>query len=589
MCGIVGYVGTNKAKAVVIKGLERLEYRGYDSAGIATFDATVNVYKEVGRIANLKENAKMDEEATLAIGHTRWATHGKPSKVNSHPHQSESKRFTIVHNGVVDNYSILKSELRAKFLSETDTEVIAHLLEEKAKDGKDTLEAIYETIECLHGSFALGIIDANRPNTIFAVKNKSPLLLGKGEGFGILGSDALAMIDETNEFYELEDGDVAVITPESTTIYNNRIQVQRNVFVAKIDAADAEKGIYEHYMLKEIDEQGPVVRRLIDIYCDESNHDFAKIAKHVKHHDRIFILAAGTSYHAGLVGKYYLENIAGIPTEVHIASEFVYNMPLVTGKPIFIFISQSGETADLRACLVEIKKHKWDVLTITNVQGSTLSREADYTLLLNAGPEIAVASTKAYVAQLTLLALLATKIKGSMDQIEVDLGKVATAIDNVAAMKHHIQELAIKMTDGVRNCFFIGRTVDSLVAYEAALKLKEISYIQTEGFASGELKHGTIALIEDGVPVFAIITQSKIAQNTRSNIEEVKARGANVATIVTEDLAVEGDDFVINSVPELYAPIVSIVPAQLISYYASLHRNLDIDKPRNLAKSVTVE
>jgi glucosamine--fructose-6-phosphate aminotransferase (isomerizing) len=489
---------------------------------------------------------------------------------------------------VIENFKELKGELDSELKSDTDTEIIAHMLENEFKITGYTIDAITEVMKKLRGSYALAIINKEEPELIYVVKNKSPLLIGKADGFGIIGSDAMAMIEYTNEFYELEDGDYAIISKNNVEIFNAEKSVTRKTFTASINVEDIDKGIYPHYMLKEINEQSSVIRKIIDKYEVENgiNKDVISL---IKKADRIHIIAAGTSYHAGLIGKNYFENISNIPTEVHIASEFAYNTPLIGKNPLFIFISQSGETADLRTCLVKLKANNFKTITITNVDNSTLARDADFSLLLHAGPEIAVASTKAYIAQLSVLAVLANKLSDSNIDMQLELSKVAVAIDEVVFEKEKIKEVTERLTTGVRNCFYIGRSTDSLVALEAALKLKEISYIQTEGFAAGELKHGTIALIEEGVPVFGIITRENVALNTRSNLEEVRSRGANIAVISMERLSDSTDDIIINDVHELLAPIAAVVPTQLISYYAALQRGLNIDKPRNLAKSVTVE
>ncbi|AMW23935.1 glutamine--fructose-6-phosphate aminotransferase [Staphylococcus haemolyticus] len=601
MCGIVGYIGYDNAKELLLSGLEKLEYRGYDSAGIAVAnDNGTTVFKEKGRIAELRKVAdNNDTDGHVGIGHTRWATHGVPSTVNSHPHQSNNERFTLVHNGVIENYEELKSEYLSDvtFQSETDTEVIVQLVEHFSNKGLETEEAFSKVVSLLHGSYALGLLDNQDSDTIYVAKNKSPLLVGVGEGFNVIASDALAMIKVTNEYKEIHDHEIVIVKKDSVTIKDLDGNVQdRDTYTAQIDASDAEKGIYDHYMLKEINEQPAVMRRIIQEYEDEKgdlkiDHE---IVKDVAAADRIYIIAAGTSYHAGLVGKEYLEKWAGVPTEVHVASEFVYNMPLLSEKPLFIYISQSGETADSRAVLVETNKLGYKSLTVTNVAGSTLSREADHTLLLHAGPEIAVASTKAYTAQTAVLSILSqvvAKAHGRDNDIDLlrELAKVTTAIETIVDDTPVMEQIAKDFLETTRNAFFIGRTMDYNVSLEGSLKLKEISYIQAEGFAGGELKHGTIALIEDGTPVIALSTQEKVNLSIRGNVKEVVARGAKPCIISMEGLEKEGDTYVIPHVHELLTPLVSVVTLQLIAYYAALHRGLDVDKPRNLAKSVTVE
>lgn len=601
MCGIVGYIGYDNAKELLLKGLEKLEYRGYDSAGIAVVnDDGTKLFKEKGRIAELRKVAdNSDEDGTLGIGHTRWATHGVPNYENSHPHQSTSGRFTLVHNGVIENYEELKAEYLSDvtFSSETDTEVIVQLVDYFSKQGLATEDAFTKVVKLLNGSYALGLLDDNDKDTIYVAKNKSPLLVGVGEGFNVIVSDALAMLQTTNQYKEIHDHEIVIVKRDTVEIKDLEGHIQqRDTYTAEIDAADAEKGVYDHYMLKEIHEQPAVMRRIIQEYQDEKGNlkIDAEIINDVADADRIYIVAAGTSYHAGLVGKEFIEKWAGVPTEVHVASEFVYNMPLLSEKPLFIYISQSGETADSRAVLVETNKLGHKSLTITNVAGSTLSREADHTLLLHAGPEIAVASTKAYTAQIAVLSILSqivAKYHGRETDVDLlrELAKVTTAIETIVDDAPKMEQIATDFLKTTRNAFFIGRTIDYNVSLEGALKLKEISYIQAEGFAGGELKHGTIALIEDGTPVIGLATQENVNLSIRGNMKEVVARGAYPCMISMEGLNKEGDTYVIPQVHELLTPLVSVVTMQLISYYAALQRDLDVDKPRNLAKSVTVE
>ncbi|EHR94000.1 glutamine--fructose-6-phosphate transaminase (isomerizing) [Staphylococcus epidermidis] len=601
MCGIVGYIGYDNAKELLLKGLEKLEYRGYDSAGIAVVnDDGTKLFKEKGRIAELRKVAdNSDEDGTLGIGHTRWATHGVPNYENSHPHQSTSGRFTLVHNGVIENYEELKAEYLSDvtFSSETDTEVIVQLVDYFSKQGLATEDAFTKVVKLLHGSYALGLLDDNDKDTIYVAKNKSPLLVGVGEGFNVIASDALAMLQTTNQYKEIHDHEIVIVKRDTVEIKDLEGHIQqRDTYTAEIDAADAEKGVYDHYMLKEIHEQPAVMRRIIQEYQDEKGNlkIDSEIINDVADADRIYIVAAGTSYHAGLVGKEFIEKWAGVPTEVHVASEFVYNMPLLSEKPLFIYISQSGETADSRAVLVETNKLGHKSLTITNVAGSTLSREADHTLLLHAGPEIAVASTKAYTAQIAVLSILSqivAKNHGRETGVDLlrELAKVTTAIETIVDDAPKMEQIAMDFLKTTRNAFFIGRTIDYNVSLEGALKLKEISYIQAEGFAGGELKHGTIALIEDGTPVIGLATQENVNLSIRGNMKEVVARGAYPCMISMEGLNKEGDTYVIPQVHELLTPLVSVVTMQLISYYAALQRDLDVDKPRNLAKSVTVE
>ncbi len=601
MCGIVGYIGNQDTKEILLRGLEKLEYRGYDSAGIAVMnDAGVHVFKEKGRIAALREIVDPNTNATIGIGHTRWATHGVPSQYNAHPHQSGSGRFTLVHNGVIENYELLKRDYLSDyaFKSDTDTEVIVQLVEHFVQNMGLNVEAAFtKTLSLLIGSYAIAMLDLENSGTIFVAKNKSPLLVGLGEEFNVVASDAMAMLQVTSEFVELMDKEVVIVTEDTISIKDlNGNLIQRNSFMAELDASDIEKGTYPHFMLKEIDEQPFVMRKIIQKYQDENGN--LALDKNIRQAmldaDRLYIIAAGTSYHAGLIGKQYIEKIAKVPVEVHIASEFGYNMPMLSENPLFIFISQSGETADSRHVLVEVKKLGYKALTITNVPGSTLSREADYTLHLYAGPEIAVASTKAYTAQLAVLLLLAFATAEAKN-IELDfdpfkeMAIAANAMEVVGNNKEEMEKIAHEFLSTTRNAFFIGRTLDYYVCLEGALKLKEISYIQAEGFAGGELKHGPIALIEEGTPVVCVSTSEFVNLSIRGNVKEVVARGANPCIITMEGLQHDGDRLVIPSVHEYMTPLVSVLPLQLISYYAALHRGCDVDKPRNLAKSVTVE
>ena len=600
MCGIVGYIGTDDSKEILLRGLEKLEYRGYDSAGIALLNQEgIHIFKEKGRIQDLRRVVDPAIQAGVGIGHTRWATHGKPSKTNAHPHQSASGRFVIVHNGVIENYEQLKNEYLADvpLQSDTDTEVVVQLVERFANEGLPAFDAFRRTLKLLKGSYAFALLDKEDKETIYVAKNKSPLLVGLGDGFKVVASDAMAMLQLTNQFVELMDQETVIVRKDHIEIYAlDGTKIERKPFTAQLDASDIEKGTYPHYMLKEIEEQPLVIRKIIQAYRNERGELAVdpEIQRALHEADRIYIIACGTSYHAGLVGKHYLEKLAKIPAEVHLSSEFAYQMPLISEKPLFIFISQSGETADSRAVLVKVKELGYPALTITNVPGSTLSREADYTLLLHAGPEIAVASTKAYTAQLAVLAVLAEVIaKSRSRQSGVDmareLGIVANAMETVCGSKDEFEQIAREYLDSAQNAFFIGRTLDYAVCLEGALKLKEISYIHAEGFAAGELKHGPIALIEDGTPVFALATQARVNLNIRGNVKEVVARGANPCIISMDGLAQDGDRFVLPEVHPLLTPLISVIPLQYIAYYAALHRGCDVDKPRNLAKSVTVE
>ncbi|WP_182069529.1 glutamine--fructose-6-phosphate transaminase (isomerizing) [Bacillus haynesii] len=600
MCGIVGYIGQLDAKEILLKGLEKLEYRGYDSAGIAVANEDgVHVFKEKGRIADLRAAVDASVMSQAGIGHTRWATHGEPSRLNAHPHQSASGRFTLVHNGVIENYVQLTREYLqdVTLKSDTDTEVVVQVIEQFVNNGLDTEEAFRQTLMLLKGSYAIALFDHENKETIYVAKNKSPLLVGLGDNFNVIASDAMAMLQVTNEYVELMDKEMVIVTDKKVVIKNlDGELMSRASYIAELDASDIEKGTYPHYMLKEIDEQPLVMRKIIQTYQDENGKLSipGDIANAVAEADRVYIIACGTSYHAGLVGKQFIETWAKVPAEVHVASEFSYNMPLLSEKPLFIFISQSGETADSRAVLVQVKKLGHKALTLTNVPGSTLSREADYTLLLNAGPEIAVASTKAYTAQIAVLAILAAVTAESRGKeldfdLVKELGIIGNAMEALCDQKDEMEMIAREYLTVTRNAFFIGRGLDYFVCLEGSLKLKEISYIQAEGFAGGELKHGTIALIEDGTPVIALATQEHVNLSIRGNVKEVTARGANPCVISLKGLEEADDRFVLPEVHPELAPLVSVIPLQLISYYAALHRGCDVDKPRNLAKSVTVE
>ena len=606
MCGIVGVTGTKQSVSALIEGLERLEYRGYDSAGIYVNDQTGNDYlvKRVGRISNLKNALTDDIAGTAGIGHTRWATHGVPSEVNAHPQFSADERFYLVHNGVIENFEQLKQEYLAdvNFVSQTDTEVIAQLIDRFVVDYKmDTQSAFLKVLHLINddSSYAFVLMDRETPDTLYVAKNKSPLLVGIGDGFNLVASDAVAMLKQTHTFMEIQDKEVVIVKPDKVTIHDfEGNEMKRDTFRVDMDASAADKGTYPFYMLKEVDEQPAVMRKLVQEYLDEDGRPTieAGLLNEMKKADRLYIIGAGTSYHAGLVGARMFERLTKIPTQVFISSEFAYEQPIMSEKPFFIFLTQSGETADSREVLVNIKKQGWPSLTITNVPKSTLSREASYTLLLHAGPEIAVASTKAYTAQVALQAILAKALGMTCDQqaatefdLKQQLGIVAVGMQALVDGKEKLESIASRYLSEPRNAFYIGRVIDWSVALESALKLKEISYVQAEGFASGELKHGTIALIEEHTPVIGIITQDRTAGLTRSNLQEVVSRGASVLTIAAKHLAQPDDTIVLPDVDPLLTPLLSVVPAQLLAYYTSLGKGLDVDKPRNLAKSVTVQ
>ncbi|HGD2066420.1 TPA: glutamine--fructose-6-phosphate transaminase (isomerizing) [Streptococcus agalactiae] len=604
MCGIVGVVGNTNATDILIQGLEKLEYRGYDSAGIFVVgDNKSQLVKSVGRIAELQAKVGDSVSGTTGIGHTRWATHGKPTEGNAHPHTSGSGRFVLVHNGVIENYLQIKETYLTKhnLKGETDTEIAIHLVEHFVEeDNLSVLEAFKKALHIIEGSYAFALIDSQDADMIYVAKNKSPLLIGLGNGYNMVCSDAMAMIRETSEYMEIHDKELVIVKKDSVEVqdYDGNV-IERGSYTAELDLSDIGKGTYPFYMLKEIDEQPTVMRKLISTYANESgdmNVD-SDIIKSVQEADRLYILAAGTSYHAGFAAKTMIEKLTDTPVELGVSSEWGYNMPLLSKKPMFILLSQSGETADSRQVLVKANEMGIPSLTITNVPGSTLSREATYTMLIHAGPEIAVASTKAYTAQVATLAFLAKAVGEANGKAEAkdfdlvhELSIVAQSIEATLSEKDVISEKVEQLLISTRNAFYIGRGNDYYVTMEAALKLKEISYIQTEGFAAGELKHGTISLIEDNTPVIALISaDSTIAAHTRGNIQEVVSRGAMALIIVEEGLEREGDDIIVNKVHPFLSAISMVIPTQLIAYYASLQRGLDVDKPRNLAKAVTVE
>ncbi|MCJ2166420.1 glutamine--fructose-6-phosphate transaminase (isomerizing) [Leuconostoc citreum] len=601
MCGIVGYTGINQVLPSLLKGLEKLEYRGYDSAGVYVSNGAAGDFliREKGRVSKLEAATKGKGIAgTAGIAHTRWATHGGVSVENAHPHMSEDGRFYLVHNGVIENYD----ELRDTYLqgvtlhSETDTEIAVQLIDKFSREDQlSTLDAFRKMIALLDDNSAYGflLMDRETPNLMYAAKKKSPLLIGVSDSGNVVTSDAAAMLDVTQNFIELMDGEVAIIDKAKVTLFDAAGQeITREAFHIDIDASETDKGVYPYYMLKEVDEQAIVARTLSQHYFDDDNQiqniDPA-IIEAIKSADRLYIVAAGTSYHAGLVGKRYFEQWTGKPTEVHISSEFAYDQPLLSDKPFFIFLSQSGETADSREVLDNVIKQGFGSLTIANVMNSTLTREADFALPLLAGPEIAVASTKAYTAQIIVEAILAHAAGHSTLDLKHELAKVAVEMQVIIDQKEAFKTIAESALRDRRSAFYIGRGLDAAVAVEAALKLKEISYVQTEGFAAGELKHGTISLIEEGTPVFALLTQTKTAGLVRGEIAQVTARGANAVIISSKALAKAGDAYVLPEVNELLMPLLTVIPAQLIAYYATLDRGLDVDRPRNLAKSVTVQ
>lgn len=605
MCGIVGYIGKGDAKEVVLQGLEKLEYRGYDSAGIAVItDGAIKIEKKVGRLKNLEEHIKeLDLDSHIGIGHTRWATHGAPSDRNSHPHCSEDKSITLVHNGIIENYSILKEELIAKgykFSSDTDTEVVAHLIHSLYKG--DIFKAVVAALAKLRGSFALGIMHKDYPDQLICARKDSPLVIGVGDGENIIASDIPALLKYTKNVIFLEDNDLAVIKKESIEIFDKDLnKVKRDIKVVEWDYEQATKGGYPHFMIKEIFEQPKSILETIERRVKNGVVDFSDILtdEDIKSCNMIHIVACGTAYHAGLQGQHALREIARTNSFAQIASEYRYTDPFVDEKTIAIFVSQSGETLDTIAALKEAKSKGAKTIAITNVVGSTISREADSTIYTMAGPEIAVASTKAYTTQVIIFELLAIFLadkKGLIDKIRYDelikkLYEIPKQVEKELENAEKIKEISKQFKD-VKDVFFIGRTLDYAIAQEASLKMKEISYIHTETFPAGELKHGSIALIEEGTSVVVIGTQCKILEKTASNVKELKARGAHVLSvgIDTNELKEVSDEFIeVAKTEDIFAGILAIIPLQLLAYYTSIARGIDVDKPRNLAKSVTVE
>lgn len=609
MCGIVGYVGNAQAAPFLLDGMSKLEYRGYDSAGIAVYEkGKIRVEKCVGRLDALRHKLEgRMPEGSMGIGHTRWATHGRPSDRNSHPHTDESGDFVVVHNGIIENYLMLKEKLIAKgqkFSSDTDTEIVAHLFADFYEG--DMEEAVKKVLKTIEGSYSLVFMCAAEPDKLICTKKDNPLIIGLGEGENFIASDIPAIITKTRRTYIMSDGEIATVTKDGVWVQDiNGTPITKKVFEVNWNAEAAEKGGFEHFMLKEIYEQPKAIKDTMRGRLAENGteinftelgwtpEDFTGISK-------IFIVACGTAYHAGIVGKYYLENLARIPVEVDIASEFRYRNPLVDANCLTIVISQSGETIDTLAALKEAKRLGSRTLAVTNVVGSSIAREADQVVYTYAGPEIAVASTKAYTTQLLVMLMLAVyvgRLRGTLDGNKADA--LAKGLHKVPEQLHDMLENVDQIKVFARHygssldAFFLGRSLDYAVALEGALKLKEISYIHAEAYAAGELKHGTLALIVEGVPVIVLATQEDVYDKTVSNLQEVKAREAMVIAI-----ALEGDDSIakyadhviyIPRADKELAPILAVLPLQLLAYYAALTRGCDVDKPRNLAKSVTVE
>lgn len=606
MCGIVGYIGKKDALNVLIEGLEKLEYRGYDSAGVSFIDNKgIKIEKTRGRISDLKERLNGHNNTNIGLGHTRWATHGKPSDENSHPHSDCSGKISLVHNGIIENYKQLKDWLEKRgheFLSETDTEVVCHLIEEYYEN--DLAEALEKVREDLKGSFALAVMEEDDEEKIVCVRKDSPLVIGVGSEEHIIASDIPAILNHTNETLILEDGELAVVTAKEVLVYGeDGKKIEKEPFKVEWDVKQAEKGGYEHFMLKEIHEQPQALKDTLRSRFHENKVNLDELSltpQEIAGFDKIYMVACGTAYHAGLVGKAIFENLIKCPVEVDIASEFRYRDPLITENTLVIVISQSGETADTLAALRKSKEWGAQVIAITNVVGSSVSREADEVMYTWAGPEIAVASTKAYLTQLLTLALIGihfARVTGRASEqrlkdLSLYLGKMPELLEEVYKHENTVKEMAEKISKW-ENVFFIGRALDWAVAEEGALKLKEISYIHAEAYAAGELKHGTLALITEGVPVITLLTQTHIYEKTISNMQEVKARGADCFVVAYEDdeyIQQESENIMkIPRVDPLLSPILSVVPLQLLSYYAAVARGSDVDKPRNLAKSVTVE
>ena len=612
MCGIVGYIGTKNATPILLQGLKRLEYRGYDSAGIAVIEnGKIEVKKDKGRVSNLEAVPGINDlKGTIGIAHTRWATHGKPAKENSHPHTDMDGTFAVVHNGIIENYNELKNmliEKGYKFVSQTDTEIIPNLInyyykEDHKNDELKVLRAVRNACMDLKGSFALEIISSNAPENMIVVRKDSPLVIGKGHGENYLASDIPAILSYTKDFYFINDYEFAVLTKDNVKFYDTDLnEIKKTTDSIEWDSKGAEKDGYEHFMLKEINEQPKAIRETIGTRLNGSKVCFDELnfsKEYLESLNKIYIVACGTAMHAGLVANNIIEKLCKIPVEVDIASEFRYRDPLIDNKTLTIYISQSGETADTIAALKLAREKGAKTLAISNVIGSSITREADYSIYTHAGPEIAVASTKAYTSQVTMLTLIALYFaeileRGDMEKVEAlkkDLLKLPEKAEEILKNTSKIQKFA-KRIHKEKDMFFLGRGVDYAVSLEGSLKVKEISYIHSEGYASGELKHGPIALIDIGVTVIATMTDKNLLEKSISNVQEVISRGAKVLAITNQDVENKGFDTIIK-IPEVtteISPVLSIIPLQLLAYYISTEKGLDVDKPRNLAKSVTVE
>ena len=612
MCGIVGYIGGDQAAPILLHGLSKLEYRGYDSAGIAIRNeetGNISIVKAKGRLKILSEKTNDGKavQGTCGIGHTRWATHGEPSENNAHPHCTDDKSVVLVHNGIIENYQELKDKLLKSgytFYSQTDTEIAVKLVDYYYKKTGTPLEAISRAMLRIRGSYAFGIMFHDHPGKIFAARKDSPLIIGKNENGSLIASDVPAILDLTRNVYYIGNHEIAELTQDEIHFYNiDREEIQKEMVEIKWDAEAAEKGGYEHFMLKEIHEQPRAVRDTIGAYVKEGKIDFTETGltdENLKDLERIYIVACGSAYHVGMVGKYVIEEIADVPVEVDLASEFRYRNPKLVKNSLVVIVSQSGETADSLAALRLAKERGIPVLGIVNVVGSSIARESDYVLYTYAGPEISVATTKAYSTQLIamyLLAIQAAQVKGVIDEARCEelITEMETLPDKIQKTlddKERIQWFASKYANA-KDVFFIGRGIDYAISLEGSLKMKEISYIHSEAYAAGELKHGTISLIEDGILVVGVATQKDLFEKTISTMVEVKSRGAYLMGLTTygnyniEDTA----DFAVYvpNTEEYFTTSVAIIPLQLMGYYVSVAKGLDVDKPRNLAKSVTVE
>lgn len=611
MCGIVGYIGRNNNSIdVLLEGLQKLEYRGYDSAGIAVINQSneVEIVKKVGKVANLRAAIPANAKSSIGIGHTRWATHGAPSDVNSHPHFNKNKTINVVHNGIIENYIELRKMLEEKgytFLSETDTEVVPHLIDMNY-DG-DILEAVLKTVKMIKGSYALGVLSPLESNKLIAVKKDSPLIIGQGVGENFIASDIPAVLKYTKDVYIMDDNEVAILTEDDITFMNTDGQViSKEIFKVTWNETAAEKNGYPHFMLKEIHEQPRAIKDTLAgrISEDKKNVILDKISLTKEDLDRInkiYIVACGTAYHAGMIGKLTIEKLARIPVEIDVASEFRYKDPIIDENTLMIVVSQSGETADTLAALREAKKNGARVIGITNVVGSAVAREASDVLFTYAGPEVAVASTKAYstqVAAFYLVAIHLAKLNSKISDetcVEI-LSELSNIPDKIEKVLKETDEKMVEIADIIKDkedMFYLGRGIDYAVALEGSLKNKEISYIHAEAYASGELKHGTIALITDGIPVLALVTQDDLVEKSISNIKETVTRGASVISIATENNteveSVSDKVVYIPSTHNMLTPLLSVIPLQFLAYHSAIARGCDVDKPRNLAKSVTVE